>query len=295
MKQYSTGNTEGNNGNNEVMPLAFNGVTIATFNQDNQIWMTSSDLAQALGYETVTAITKLYNRNKTEFSDSMTQVLDLNDRPKMGRTLNSGAFSAKTRIFSLRGCHMIAMFARTDIAKAFRVWVLDILDEQVGTSIPAAESTAIKPISDYSHADFQKLKEVYKIPELAKVLGVSEIQAIQRVYQSYPKNQTSQPSLFANDGIPPHIQKVLAQFWDTVSQLDLDQINHSNDPKVLAISLPEVYQQAGDKLPPKSSMLTALKNSLIPRFKDSNHAINSRLTGSTKKTWVFLMPNDEEA
>ena len=182
------------------------------------------------------------------------------------------------------------------ISPKFALLVIRTFDKLVTDEvIPAAESTAIKPISDYSHADFQKLKEVYKIPELAKVLGVSEIQAIQRVYQSYPKNQTSQPSLFANDGIPPHIQKVLAQFWDTVSQLDLDQINHSNDPKVLAISLPEVYQQAGDKLPPKSSMLTALKNSLIPRFKDSNHAINSRLTGSTKKTWVFLMPNDEEA
>ena len=182
------------------------------------------------------------------------------------------------------------------ISPKFALLVIRTFDKLVTDEvIPAAESSAIKPISDYSHADFQKLKEVYKIPELAKVLGVSEIQAIQRVYQSYPKNQTSQPSLFANDGIPPHIQKVLAQFWDTVSQLDLDQINHSNDPKVLAISLPEVYQQAGDKLPPKSSMLTALKNSLIPRFKDSNHAINSRLTGSTKKTWVFLMPNDEEA
>ncbi|MGC6299300.1 hypothetical protein ACMXZB_12455, partial [Pasteurella multocida] len=33
-------------------------------------------------------------------------------------------------IFSLRGCHLIAMFARTPIAKEFRKWVLDILDRE---------------------------------------------------------------------------------------------------------------------------------------------------------------------
>ena len=34
----------------------------------------------------------------------------------------------ETRIFSARGCHLIGMFARTDRAKAFRKWVLDVLD-----------------------------------------------------------------------------------------------------------------------------------------------------------------------
>jgi prophage antirepressor-like protein len=34
----------------------------------------------------------------------------------------------KTRIFSLRGAHLLAMFARTKVAKEFRRWVLDILD-----------------------------------------------------------------------------------------------------------------------------------------------------------------------
>lgn len=37
----------------------------------------------------------------------------------------------KIRIFSLRGAHLIAMFARTQIAKEFRKWVLDILDKEV--------------------------------------------------------------------------------------------------------------------------------------------------------------------
>ena len=43
-------------------------------------------------------------------------------------TAESSGVQTEQRLFSLRGCHLIAMFAKTDIAKQFRVWVLDILD-----------------------------------------------------------------------------------------------------------------------------------------------------------------------
>src|SRR5690606_26085950 len=39
---------------------------------------------------------------------------------------------------SLRGCHLLAMFARTDIAKQFRKWVLDVLDKEVGAPVQVA-------------------------------------------------------------------------------------------------------------------------------------------------------------
>ncbi len=42
----------------------------------------------------------------------------------------NGNSEKEVRIFSLRGCHLIAMFARTPIAKEFRKWVLDILDRE---------------------------------------------------------------------------------------------------------------------------------------------------------------------
>ena len=37
----------------------------------------------------------------------------------------------EVRVFSLRGAHLLGMFARTDRAKAFRRAVLDVLDDQV--------------------------------------------------------------------------------------------------------------------------------------------------------------------
>lgn len=111
--------------------LTFNGNTLTTINQDNQVWLTSSDLAAALGYKTVDSVTRIFSRNKDEFSENMSQTIETVNLTASSRTKG---LRAKIRIFSLRGCYAIAMFARTDIAKAFRVWVLDILERDVKTT-----------------------------------------------------------------------------------------------------------------------------------------------------------------
>ena len=48
----------------------------------------------------------------------------------------------RARIFSLRGCHLLAMFARTPVAKSFRRWVLDVI-EQYGERVPVSEPVSI--------------------------------------------------------------------------------------------------------------------------------------------------------
>ncbi|WFF38045.1 ORF6C domain-containing protein [Moraxella nasibovis] len=101
--------------------LTFQNITLSPAKVDNQIWLTSTDIAQALGYSQPNAVTKLYNQNADEFRSDTTQVID---NPKQK--------NSTIRIFSLRGCHLIAMFARTKVAKEFRQWVLDILDKEVG-------------------------------------------------------------------------------------------------------------------------------------------------------------------
>ena len=56
--------------------------------------------------------------------------------------LTTGVMELPTRIFSLRGCHLLAMFARTPVAKAFRRWVLDVI-EQCGDRVPVAEPVTL--------------------------------------------------------------------------------------------------------------------------------------------------------
>lgn len=139
--------------------LTFNGTTLTTINQDDQVWLTSSDLAKALGYADSKSINRIFNRNKDEFSPRMTQVI--NEGVKLTASSKTKGLMAKVRIFSLRGCHLLAMFARTDIAKAFRVWVLDILEREVKTT--SHQRTPLRKACDRLAVGNMLISDAYKI------------------------------------------------------------------------------------------------------------------------------------
>lgn len=117
--------------------LTFNEVNFNPIERNGQIWLTSKEIAKALGYKNSTSINKIYNANADEFTDSMTQTTDSVVSSK------TKGLTVKTRLFSLRGCHALAMFARTKIAKAFRVWVLDILDKEIGAPVQVSILSAV--------------------------------------------------------------------------------------------------------------------------------------------------------
>lgn len=108
------------------LALSFNDVNFTPVQQDGQIWLTAAELAKALGYAKSDAVTQVYERNKDEFNASMTLTLKLRVKG-----FGNGDSEKESRIFSLRGAHLIAMFSKTAIAKQFRKWVLDILDREV--------------------------------------------------------------------------------------------------------------------------------------------------------------------
>lgn len=122
---------------------------------DDQIWITSSELARALGYAREDSVSRIYDRNSDEFTPDMTQVID-----------NPHTVNLTVRIFSLRGCHLITFFARTQVAKEFRKWVLDILEKEskpksltdIRDRIPLAEAVGVL----VSKSNFNTV-EVYKM------------------------------------------------------------------------------------------------------------------------------------
>lgn len=114
--------------------LTFQNTTLSVINQHNQTYITASDLGLALEYANpLKAISNLYNSNADEFTAEMTALIEM---PTAGGI-------QKVRIFSLRGAHLIAMFARTKVAKDFRKWVLDILDREV-----LQNANQIQPLAD---------------------------------------------------------------------------------------------------------------------------------------------------
>lgn len=158
--------------------LVFNEITLSPVTYQNSLWIRATELARALGYSDTRKITHLYERNADEFTPEMTQVIEITDVPEMGTLEN---LRRKARIFSLRGCHLVAMFARTPVAKAFRRWVLDVLDKLDAEQHAAASS----PAAD----DFTGTLTI--TPEQQCTLQ----EIVRAKVEVFPKNQ--RPSLYA--------------------------------------------------------------------------------------------------
>lgn len=117
--------------------LTFNEVNFNPVERNGQIWLTSGEVAKALGYKSTKSISNLYSANSDEFTPAMTEVIE------SVTSLKTKGLKVRTRIFSLRGCHALAFFARTNIAKQFRKWVLDILDIEVSTRTDAKQRESL--------------------------------------------------------------------------------------------------------------------------------------------------------
>ena len=119
--------------------LTFQNKTLSVINQHNQTYITASDLGNALEYShPIQNVTKIYDRNADEFTAEMTALIEM---PTAGGL-------QKVRIFSLRGAHLIAMFARTKVAKDFRKWVLDILDREILQKTKEIQPLALPMVTD---------------------------------------------------------------------------------------------------------------------------------------------------
>lgn len=165
------------------LALSFNDVNFTPVQQDNQAWITSRELGQALGYSREDAVNKIFERNSDEFTGSMTRNVKL--------TLQGQA--REVRVFSLRGCHLIAMLSRTAIAKQFRKWVLDVLDREVVTKqlesrqsiSPEQQALLHEIVARRSQGERKIFAEMwarhnrhFKIPRYAELLAIHFSEAV---------------------------------------------------------------------------------------------------------------------
>lgn len=104
--------------------LTFHNTNFSYMEMAGQVWLTAAEVGEALGYSDDKAIHRLYRKHANEFTVNMTGVVKV--------TTPGGV--QDSRVFSLRGAHLMGMFSRTPVAKEFRRWVLDILDREVHNS-----------------------------------------------------------------------------------------------------------------------------------------------------------------
>ena len=129
--------------------IRFQDTELSIIDRDGTPWLTGSQIATALDATYRQAVTNIYQRHRDEFTPAMTAVI------RHGRS--------RVRIFSLRGAHLIAMFARTPRAKAFRQWVLDVLERH------AAHSVLPAPHPFFNHRRYLVVMEAGRVTRMREL------------------------------------------------------------------------------------------------------------------------------
>ena len=198
----------------KMTTLTFQNTTLSVINQNNQTFLTSSDLGSALQYANpLQAINKLYNSNIDEFTAEMTALIEM---PTAGGI-------QKVRIFSLRGAHLIAMFARTKIAKEFRKWVLDILNKEVrkttallpNTITPEQQQAIQSAVQQAHHRTGLSYAEIYR--QIKSIFKVAK-------YDQLPQDQFGNVIAFIVNLQPIALPPVEKKFTFEFTEYELQQL-----------------------------------------------------------------------
>lgn len=115
--------------------LTFKSHTFTPVIVNNLPFLRVPQIEDALNYRSGKLL-QIYNRHADEFTPEMSTILKLKAVDGKMRDV---------RVFSLRGCHLLAMFSKTPVAKEFRRWVLDLIESH-NRAISKMETVDMKAI-----------------------------------------------------------------------------------------------------------------------------------------------------
>jgi len=102
-----------------IKSAEFGGVQCNFYGKDNEVYMTSEQLGECLGYSNGRkGIDNIIDRNEYLKSEEFSVTLKL-------RATDGKAYS--TRVFTEDGVYEVTMLSKTEKAKEFRTWVRSIL------------------------------------------------------------------------------------------------------------------------------------------------------------------------
>ena len=195
-----------------ALALSFHDVQFDIIDHNGQPWLRLFQIGSALGYADPSMLVRVYQRNADEFTDAMTALVELE---------TSGG-KQQVRIFSLRGCHLLAMLARTKIAKEFRRWVLDVLDHETALPDPNAAQTLLlseqQTLSELIHAKARTAPDPLYRKAVSEIWSRFKNKFRVPRYADLPRDQLTDAILYVNalelhcvkrleaDGTPPFLQ-----------------------------------------------------------------------------------------
>ena len=226
--------------------LSFNTIQFHPIQRnDDQIWITSSDLARALGYAREDSVSRIYDRKSDEFTSDMTLTVKLTVNG-----INGSVREKETRIFSLRGAHLITFFARTTVGKEFRKWVLDILDKEAGAPVAKTHKSEREPLTNavnmlvaktkhLNYSDAYKLvhqrfnvEHIEDIPYDVIPVAVEYVHHLIALYSNAEKKQFSEAELQNLHALATHmiwVREWWREFGDSIKKLNPTMYYRVND------------------------------------------------------------------
>ena len=158
--------------------LTFNDITLTPIPHQNSLWIRAAELARALGLSREDKVAQIYQRHADEFTPEMSQLIENVVEPQNEVFPNLSA--GRCRIFSLRGCHLVAMFARTPVAKAFRRWVLDVLDKLDAEQHAASPSSPTDDAEGHLAAIREHIRQIHRHEESLFLLARKALPAVRK-------------------------------------------------------------------------------------------------------------------
>lgn len=201
----------------------FHGVNLIPVEQVPGIWLTSADVAKALGYKSTKSISNLFAQYEDEFSQGMTMVIE-----SVTNGINGSSRRMKVRVFSLRGAHLIAMFARTPVAKEFRRWVLDILDREVAHS-PMSKQFSDEELLSLCWLWKNSVRMASHIADVEPILRAAEHRLAPAYYsmpREYSRNMNSSRALLERETMHVQVNAFTQDNWRVLNNLRIGRGIH---------------------------------------------------------------------
>ena len=213
---------------NNTSVLTFQNTEFDVVDIHNVAWLRLPQVGVALDYKNPYHLQKIYDRNSDEFTEEMTRIVEL----------NTAGGRQQVRIFSLRGCHLIGMLSRTEKAKEFRKWVLDILEgRQMPRQIGHITVPQILSVQNQVSALLKELKRESN-PAIRRTLHAQLDQACRLL--SIPTPALAE---IGHAALPDHESPLIEEFWEIFALLASsasNKLNHSRNKSLLAINMPQV-------------------------------------------------------
>lgn len=203
--------------------LNFHGTALIPVKDVNGIWLTSADVAKALGYKSTKSISNLFAQYEDEFSQGMTMVIE-----SVTNGINGSSRRMKVRVFSLRGAHLIAMFARTPVAKEFRRWVLDILDRELAHS-PIANQFTDEELQSLCWLWKNSVRMASHIADVEPLLRVAEHRLAPAFYsmpREYSHNMNASRALLERETMHVPVNAFTNDNWRVLNNLRIGKGIH---------------------------------------------------------------------